>query len=96
MMYRRLFLLLAAAQILPAQANDHLPAHPNPLTVCSPYLTETECQAHLRILSLLNDPRERAAYQAMHAQLIEERQAVCGVPADKKTRNLVSLTLAPL
>lgn len=96
MMYGRLFLLLAASLMLTAQANDRPLLHPSPPMACSPYLTETECQAHQRILSLLSDPRERAAYQAMHAQLIEERQAVCGVPADRKSHNLVSLRLSPL
>jgi hypothetical protein len=76
-----------------AEANGHPSQHPGPnlLAACSHYMTESECQAHQRILTLLHDPRERAAYQAMYDQLIEERRAACGVPADKKPRNLVSL-----
>ncbi len=60
---------------------------------CSAYLTEAECKTHLRILSLLNDPRERMAYMAMHTQLIQEREALCGVPAGRRLRHLVSLNL---
>ena len=64
----------------------------NTLAVCSPHLTETECQAHQRILTFFGDLRKRAAYQAMHAQLIDERRATSGVPADKRPHYLVSLT----
>jgi hypothetical protein len=93
MMIRRgLLLLTAAGLVATAQANGRLTLEPSPLTGCSAYMTETECQAHQRILTFLNGPRERAAYQAMHAQLMEERRAVCGVPADRKPRSLVSLT----
>ena len=94
MMIRGLLFLTAAGLMATAQANDRPPPHlqPNTLAACSPYLTETECQAHQRILTFLSDPRERAAYQAMHAQLIDERRAACGVPADKRPHYLVSLT----
>lgn len=94
MMLKGLFLLTAAALSVAVQA-DGRPMHdqePNPLTGCSRYMTETECQAHQRILTLLSEPREHAAYLAMHAQLIDDRRAACGVPGDKRSRNLVSLT----
>lgn len=95
-MLRGLFFLMAAGLMLTAQANGQLWQHlqANTLTGCSLYMTETECQAHQRILALLSDPRERAAYMAMHTQLIEERRAACGVPVDKRPRNLVSLSPA--
>lgn len=93
-MFRGLLLMTAAGLMATVQANDHSSPcrKANSMAGCSPYMTETECQAHQRILTFLSDPRERAAYLAMHAQLIEERRAACGVPADKKPRNLVSLT----
>lgn len=94
MMFRGLLFLTAAGLMATAQANGHSSPYleANPLAGCSPYMTEAECQTHQRILTFLSDPRERAAYLAMHAQLIEERRAACGVPADNKPRNLVSLT----
>lgn len=95
MMIRTGLLFLAAAGMLATAQASGRPSQyteTSPLAGCSPYMTEAECQAHQRILTLLNDPRERAAYLAMHAQLIQERQAACGVPADSKPRNLVSLT----
>lgn len=61
---------------------------------CSIYMTEAECRAHRRILTLLTDPRERSAYLAMHSQLIQERAAACGVPAAPTSRNLAALDIA--
>lgn len=93
-MWKGLLFLTTAGLIATAQANGRPSQNQeaNPLSVCSTYMTETECQAHQRILAFLSDPRERAAYLAMHAQLIEERRAACGVPSDNRPRNLVSLT----
>ena len=64
MMYRGLLFLTAAGLMATAQANDRPPHHlqPNTLAACSPYLTETECQAHGRILTFFGDLRKRAAY----------------------------------
>lgn len=45
---------------------------------CPSLLTEAECRAHHRILRSLSDEEERRAYLSMHAQLLEERRAVCG------------------
>lgn len=61
---------------------------------CSIYMTEAECRAHQRILTLLSDPRERSAYLAMHSQLIQERAAACGAPTEPTSRNLAVLDIA--
>lgn len=62
-------------------------------TRCSIYMTEIECRAHQRILTLLTDPRERSAYLAMHTQLIAERAAACSVPGEHPPSNLAALDL---
>jgi len=94
MMFKGLLILTAAGLMATAQANSRPSQHleVNPVATCSAYMTEAECSAHQRILTFLTDTRELAAYLAMHAQLIEERRAACGVPSDKRARDLVSLT----
>lgn len=95
-MLRGLIFLTMAGLMATAQANGHPSQYPemHPLAECSLYMTEAECRTHRRILTFLSDPRERAAYLAMHAQLIDDRRAACGVPTHMRPRNLVSLTTA--
>jgi hypothetical protein len=94
MIWKGLLFLTAVGLMATAQANSRPSQHleVKPVATCSAYMTEAECSAHQRILTFLTDPRERAAYLAMHAQLIEERRAACGVPSDRRARDLVSLT----
>lgn len=61
--------------------------------ICSIYMTEAECSAHQRILTLLTELRERNAYLAMHSQLIAERAAACGVPTERAHPKLAGLDL---
>lgn len=71
-------------------AADH--SLPGKLDTCPALITEAECRAHHLILQALPEGRERQAYLAMQAQLLEEREAACGCT---KTNHSVGLAYTP-
>ncbi|MCU0842476.1 MAG: hypothetical protein MUC79_12265 [Thiobacillaceae bacterium] len=71
------FLFAGATGTALAGTQDLAEIHVGGQDTCPALMTEAECRVHHDILGLLPAGPERSAYLAMHAQLLEDRQAAC-------------------
>lgn len=76
-----LHVLIAVPSALACESGGEADAVMQRAAPCSIYMTEGECRTHQRILATLLDVRERNAYLAMYLQLMDERRALCSLPA---------------